>query len=269
MKSQLCTQEKLASTLYQDWATFFGTPNHMHRKIWEWVFVAEALRSNGFLRPGREGLGFAVGSEPLASAFASQGAQILATDLNTSSAVEKGWLINNEHAENKASLNERMLCDEAEFDRLVSFEFVDMNNIPPEFDGRFDFNWSSCAFEYLGSIQHGIDFVRNSMKVLKPGGISVHTTEFNVCSDDETIEEGPTVIFRKKDIQRMIDQLTDDGYKVAEMDWNMGTSPLDYHVDLPPYKQEVHLKLQLQGYTTTSIGVIIHKPHQPITVPRR
>ncbi|MEX6665619.1 cyclopropane-fatty-acyl-phospholipid synthase family protein [Pseudomonas sp. W2-17] len=261
MKSQLCTQEKLASRLYQDWAAFFGTPNHMHRKIWEWVFAAEALRCNGFLQPGQEGLGFAVGSEPLASAFASKGVKILATDLDTGEAVEKGWLINNEHAENKASLNERKLCNEAEFNRLVSFEFADMNNIPSAYEGRFDFNWSSCAFEHLGSIQHGLDFVRNSMKVLKPGGLAVHTTEFNVCSDDDTIEEGPTVIFRRKDIQLLIDQLTDDGYKVADMDWNMGTSPLDYHVDLPPYKQHVHLKLQLQGYTTTSIGLIIRKPY--------
>lgn len=260
MKSQLCTQEKLASRLYQDWASLFGTPNHMHRKIWEWVFISEALHSYGALQPGREGLGFAVGSEPLASVFASRGAAILATDLNTNAAIEKGWLINNEHAENKASLNERKLCNESDFDRLVAFQFADMNNIPSEFEGRFDFTWSSCAFEHLGSLKHGIDFVCNSMKVLKPGGVAVHTTEFNVCSNDETVESGDTVIFRRKDIQELIDRLLLDGYKVEDMDWSLGTHPLDYYVDVPPYKQQTHLKLLLGGFVTTSIGLVTHRP---------
>ncbi len=260
MKSQLCTQEKLASGLYQDWAKVFGTPNHMHRKIWEWVFISEALHSSGMLKSGKLGLGFAVGSEPLTSVFASRGAKIIATDLDTDRAAEKGWLIHNEHAETKANLNERKLCAEEEFNRLVSFQFADMNNIPAEFEGRFDFNWSSCAFEHLGSIQHGIDFVCNSMKVLKPGGVSVHTTEFNVCSNEDTIETGDTVIFRRRDIQAIIDRLSAEGYDVEEMDWSFGTSPLDYYVDLPPYKQNTHLKLMLSGYITTSIGLIVRKP---------
>lgn len=231
----------------------------MHRKIWEWVFISEALHGSGMLKPGKLGLGFAVGSEPLASVFASRGAEILATDLDTERATEKGWLDNNEHAETKAALNARMLCDAQEFNRLVNFQFTDMNNIPEEFESRFDFNWSSCAFEHLGSIQHGIDFVSNSMKVLKPGGVAVHTTEFNVCSNHDTIESGDTVIFRRRDIQALMDRLTDEGYQVEEMDWNYGTSPLDYYVDIPPYKQNPHLKLMLAGYVTTSIGLIVRK----------
>jgi 2-polyprenyl-3-methyl-5-hydroxy-6-metoxy-1,4-benzoquinol methylase len=260
MKSQLCTQEKLASELYQKWATIFGDPNFMHRKVWEWVFISEALHSSGVLRPGMSGLGFAVGSEPLTAVFASKGASILATDLDTESATEKGWLHGNQHAANKSALNARKLCEETVFNRLVNFQFADMNNIPKEFEGRFDFNWSSCAFEHLGSIQRGLDFVSNSMKVLKPGGVSVHTTEFNVCSNDETVETGDTVIFRKKDIQTLIYRLELDGYEVAEMDWSYGTSPLDYYVDIPPYKHNPHLKLMLDGYVTTSIGLIVRKP---------
>jgi hypothetical protein len=260
MKSELCTQEKLASKLYQDWAKVFGTPNHMHRKIWEWVFISEALHSSGMLAPGKLGLGFAVGSEPLTSVFASRGAKILATDLDTRRATEKGWLNNNEHAATKAALNERKLCNDADFNGLVSFQFADMNSIPKEFEGAFDFNWSACAFEHLGSIQHGIDFVCHSMKVLKPGGVAVHTTEFNVCSDEDTVETGDTVIYRRRDIQSLIDRLIGDGYHVEEMDWSFGTKPLDYYVDIPPYKQNIHLKLLLAGYVTTSIGLIVRKP---------
>jgi hypothetical protein len=260
MKSQFCTQERLSSTLYQDWAKVFGTPNHMHRKIWEWVFISEALHSSGMLAPGKLGLGFAVGSEPLTSVFASRGAKIVATDLDTRHAKKKGWLKHNEHAANKTALNQRGLCNEADFNRLVDFQFADMNSIPSELEGGFDFNWSACAFEHLGSIQHGIDFVCNAMGVLKPGGVAVHTTEFNVCSDDDTVETGGTVIYRRRDIQSLIDRLTREGYHVAEMDWSFGTQPLDYYVDLPPYKQDVHLKLMLGKYVTTSVGLIVRKP---------
>ncbi|WP_114240540.1 methyltransferase domain-containing protein [Dyella sp. C9] len=259
MQSQLCTQEKLTSGLYQDWARVFGLGNHIHRKTWEWVFICEALHSSGMLKPGKVGLGFAVGKEPLASVFASRGAQILATDLELAHATQKGWLDNNEHAANKAALNERKLCDELEFNRLVNFRSVDMNRIPREFDGKFDFNWSSCAFEHLGSIQHGIDFVCNSMRALKPGGVAVHTTEFNVCSNQDTIESGDTVIYRRRDIEALIDKLTSKGYLVEEMDWSYGTSPLDYCVDVPPYKHNPHLKLLLAGYVCTSIGLIVRK----------
>lgn len=259
MKSELCTQEKLASELYQNWARILKASDHMHRKIWEWVFVSEALHCNGMLQPGKVGLGFAVGTEPLTSVFASKGAEILATDLDTGAATEKGWLKNNEHAASKAILNSKKLCNEEDFERLVSFQFADMNDISDELQGRFDFNWSACAFEHLGSIQHGIDFVCNSMKTLKPGGIAVHTTEFNVCSNEDTVEVGDTVIFRRKDIEALISRLTDEGHEVSEMDWNYGTSPLDYYVDIPPYKQNPHLKLLLGQYVTTSIGLIIKK----------
>jgi hypothetical protein len=129
-----------------------------------------------------------------------------------------------------------------------------------EFEGQFDFNWSSCVSEHLGSTQHVIDFVYNSMKVLKPGCVSVHTTEFNVCSNVDTVETGDTVIFQRRDIQAIIDRLSAEGYDVEEMDWSFGINPLDNYVDLPPYKQNTHLKLMLSGYITTSIGLIVRKP---------
>ncbi len=78
-----------------------------------------------------------------------------------------------------------------------------MNDIPGDLEG-FDFNWSSCSFEHLGSIEKGINFLMNQLKTLKPGGWAVHTTEFNVSSDDKTIESGDTVVYRKKDIEKAV-----------------------------------------------------------------
>lgn len=230
----------------------------MHRKVWEWCFICEALDSHGCLKAGQRGLGFAVGQEPLVSIFNACGAHIVATDLDTADAASKGWIETAQHADNKAALNQRGLCDAAEFERLTGFEFADMTAIPDRYAASFDFTWSACAFEHLGSLDAGIDFVLNSMRTLKPGGIAVHTTEFNVSSELSTVESGATVIYRRSDIERLISQLQGMGHRV-EIDWDFGQLPLDYFVDIPPYSHNPHLKLRLADYTVTSLGLIITK----------
>ena len=59
----------------------------LHRKMWEWLFIAEALRERGMLAAGRSGLGFGVGQEPLVALFAAAGCDVVATDQPHESAV--------------------------------------------------------------------------------------------------------------------------------------------------------------------------------------
>jgi SAM-dependent methyltransferase len=259
MKSRICTQATLELPSFQKWAAIFGNKGHMHRKIWEWAFVCDALERGGYLARNRSGLGFAVGEETLPALFASRGCNILATDLDSDSAAESGWVETNQHANNKSSLNKKGLCDEKFFDEHVDFKFVNMKDIPKSLDGKFDFTWSSCAFEHLGSIDAGIDFVLHSLSVLKPGGIAIHTTEYNVSSNDLTVESGETVIYRKRDIERLQSAATAQGYQV-DVDYNCGSGPYDYYVDVPPYKDNPHLKLRINDFIVTSIGLIFYKP---------
>jgi hypothetical protein len=142
---------------------------------------------------------------------------------------------------------------------LTEFEFVDMRKIPGKYSQKFDFTWSACALEHLGSLDAGMDFILESMKTIKPGGVAIHTTEFNVSSEDSTIEIGDTVLYRKKDLEKLIQKARMEGFEI-DMDWNYGGQPLDYYVDIPPYQHNPHLKLLLSGYTATSVGLIISKP---------
>ena len=48
-----------------------------HRKLWELVYIAQALWSAGKLASGSRGLGFGCGKESLPSLFAKYGATIL------------------------------------------------------------------------------------------------------------------------------------------------------------------------------------------------
>lgn len=258
-ESRLCTQSELQSVDFQRWAETLREPHMvMHRKLWEWCFITDVLYEDGKLKPGNSGLGFAVGREPLVAYFASMGVSILASDLDVERAANAGWVGSNEHAASLEILNERNICPKEVFADMVRFQEIDMNNFRVDELGKFDFVWSSCAFEHLGSLEHGLKYVENAMDCVKPGGLAVHTTEFNVGSNEVTHSEGGTVIYRRRDIDDLIRRLRKQGHKVR-IRYNLGDQPADYNVDVPPYTHDVHLKLHLMGHTTTSIGLVIRK----------
>ncbi len=62
----------------------------LHRKMWEWLFIAEALRERGMLAAGRRGLGFGVGQDPLVALFAAEGCDVVATDQPPDGAAASG-----------------------------------------------------------------------------------------------------------------------------------------------------------------------------------
>lgn len=262
LKSQLCKQALLESDIFQSWLTRLGEKNGiMRRKLWEYSFIAQALDERSLLTPDITGLGFGVGQEALTSLFCSLGAIICATDLSIESAKEKGWVASNEHAASLDALNARKLCPDDTFKKNCTFRNVDMNFIPKDLRG-FDFVWSSCALEHLGSLRRGERFIYNSMDCLKPGGIAIHTTEYNVSSNLFTIGHGDTVLYRRRDIERIIRNLRAQGHDI-EMDFTPGNMPGDMYIDIPPYKYDPHLKMRFRKrfsrYNITSIGLIVQK----------
>lgn len=255
--SQACTAKQFSESAYQYWCAEIGEAPRLHRKQWEFCFILQALARCGKLAPGMRGLGFGVGREPLAAVFADRGVEVVATDLAADSAVAKGWVATSQHAANRDALNSRRLCEAGEFERRVSFRFVDMNQVDEDLTG-FDFCWSACAFEHLGSIENGLNFLRRSVECLQPGGVAVHTTEFNCSSNDDTLDHASTVLFRQKDFESVAGQLRAQGHRV-DFNFNLGSEAPDQHVDTPPYSADRHLKLQIQSWVTTSFGIIIHK----------
>lgn len=259
LKSQACTQRQVESPAFRYWATCLREKSgSLHRKLWEWCFITQALYERGMLRPDHRGLGFAVGTEPLSALFAKLGCSVLASDLDPDRAGRAGWVGTNQHASSLMQLNSRSICPDDIFAKFVQFREVDMCAIPGDLRG-FDFLWSSCAIEHLGSLQNGIDFVMNAMECLRPGGIAVHTTELNCDSDNQTIEFGSDVIYRKRDLIELADLLRTRGHLVEPFDFYLGETDADRYVDEPPYKGRTHLKLRIGQYASTSFGMIISK----------
>lgn len=236
-----------------------GLPLVFHRKYWEWVFVLHHAIRTGAVGPGKRALGFAVGAEPLPAAFARTGASVTATDAPADIGIENGWQKSGEYATRLDDLYHPDVVDRDTFERNVTFSVCDMTRIPTDLSG-YDFCWSCCSFEHLGTLEAGIDFVVESVeKTLALGGIACHTTEFNLSSDNDTVEDGPTVLYRKRDILKLIDLLERRGHTVEPFSIAPDTHVLDSFVDTPPYEAPPHLKLQLIGYVSTSIGLIIHR----------
>jgi hypothetical protein len=67
------------------------------------------------------------------------------------------------------------------------------------------------------------------------------------------------VIYRRRDIERLVAALAADGHVVAPLDFNLGKQPLDRHVDQLPYDFDRHMRLALYGYAVTSIGLVVTK----------
>jgi SAM-dependent methyltransferase len=256
--SELCKAKDWQSDWFRRWCNELREPARFHRKQWEFIYVMQSLWERGCIQKGKKGLAFAVGSEPLPSIFANYACNIVATDIYPEQGKEKGWTTGDQLCFGIESLNKRGLCDDDTLRKQVQYRAVDMNDIPADLKD-FDFNWSSCSFEHLGTIEKGVEFLKNQLKTLKPGGWAVHTTEFNVSSNEQTLDNCDTVIFRMSDIEKLVRELRRMGHKVETLDYSLGGLPEDFAVDVHPHKQDVHLKLQLNEFVVTSIGLIIQK----------
>lgn len=254
--SQACTYEQTQSPIYRAWCDEMRQPHLVHRKQWEWVYILRCLHLGGMLEDGRSGVGFGVGTEPITACAAKRGARVLATDNAFGDAAGSGWVDTNQHAQDLSSLNNSEICDPEQLASLVDFRVVDMRDVPDDITG-FDFAWSACALEHLGTLDAGFDFIRRSLDCLKPGGTAVHTTEYNVSSNDTTIERGGTVLYRRHDIERFAKSLRNDGNTVR-VTFGLGEAQQDRHIDERPYGN-CHLKVRYESYVITSFGLTVTK----------
>lgn len=255
--SQMCTGSQMEEATFIRWCEAMQVVPAAHRKIWEFCFVLATLDSNGMLRSGMRGLGFGVGQEPLPAVLAKLGLFVTATDAPIDIQAPAGWASTGQHSASLEALYRPKILPDEEFARRVEFRFVDMNAIPEDLQA-YDFCWSSCALEHLGSLEHGLRFIEESLRPLRPGGWAVHTTEFNLSSPEATIEAPDLSLYRRKDFESVASRLAAAGHQVQPLNFHPGDLAVDEHIDLPPYALP-HLKLMVAEYVTTSFGFAVRK----------
>lgn len=268
LPSSICLSQDWASAWLPYWASRIGMKPAYHRKLWEFAYIAQVLSEAGMLRSGAQGLGFGCGREPLASLFVHAGCEVLATDLQAADSRAKGWSEGEQHAGSLENIWMPNLCSSEEAAVRLHFRAVDMNAVPADLHRKFDFCWSSCALEHLGNIEKGLEFVRASARCLRPGGIGVHTTEFNVDSG-QTIETGATVLFQIGHFEELGRRLASDGIEMRPIVARQGDPFMDGYVDVPPYPDPakvgstlsvLHLRLLIGSYRSTSLGIAMRVP---------
>jgi hypothetical protein len=147
-----CTQSDMESDWVRHWCNELKTPLVFHRKLWELAYVLQAMHDAGHLAQGQRGLGFGCGREPIPSYLAALGAHVTITDLAPEDMRAAGWSKSAEYARTLDDAHADHLVDRETFDRQVTLRHVDMNDIPEDLVG-YDFCWSICALEHLGSIR--------------------------------------------------------------------------------------------------------------------
>lgn len=267
LTSRTCRQADIESAWLRHWCGRLRMLPLYHRKVWEDCFVLQALWEAGALRPGAQALGFAVGREWLPALLAGAGLHVTATDLDAGDARARDWIATGQHGDAREALFVPHLLERAAFDARVRFRPADMAALPAELTaGGFDLLWSVCALEHLGSLEAGEAFVLDAMRCLRPGGIAVHTTEHNLNAEGGTLTDGPTVLFQRRHLDRLAARLAAAGHSMLPLDTTPGEGAFDRFVDLPPYPADAsplgapdapHLRLSLDGYPITSVGLII------------
>ena len=251
--TQLCTASQYAEPAYDEIAEAMRLGRHLHRRSWEQAYIVSALANHGAIAPGRRVIGFGVGRERVPALLASRGVEVT-VDLPAGDAAR-------DPAELLAKQAELAIPDIVArdvFDGLVRFEAYGMDAMRPDFAGRFDALWSCGALHRMRSLQAGLDFVAESLSALRPGGVAVHTTDFNLVSDKETVDQPGLSLLRRRDVESLAARLRAEGHDAAPVNLHPGLADEDSLIDGPPYGLP-HLKVAAGAFIVTSLGIIVRK----------
>lgn len=202
----------------EDWfrsaAEELGQEIWPHRKFWEYIYIAVVLKQRKKIFQGSKGIVFGSGKEWLPSYLAGQGCFVTITDKQESGE----WAKTNQHGSSKWDCFRPDMVDKETFDRLVTFEAVDMNMIPSNLkQAEYDFVWSSSSLEHIGSRHLGRLFMWNAMECLKRNGVAVHTTEG--CLSGGTYDSLGFSVFGKEDFDHMVDVQSCYSSKMSPVAW--------------------------------------------------
>lgn len=209
--SKVATQKDLESDWARFWIKELSLEFAYNRKLWEYSFLLQALYSAGLLQADKRGIGFGCGLEPIPSYLTSKGCYIVASDKPDDACDGNTWRQVHAYSKSLESLHWKTIVDRDVFMEKCELQYIDMNNIFKELYGQFDFCWSICACEHLGGVKAGLNFIHNSLKVLKPGGVSVHTTEFDYMNTPGDFDTPTLCFFKREHFEKLTEEIKVEG----------------------------------------------------------
>ncbi len=252
LESKAATQADIESRWCRGWCAALRERPRYHRRLWENAFVLQALFEGGAQADGASVLAIAPGDNRILSHLSAIGVRSMVAD------------------ESLPAAREELVAQDV-FNKAVKLHS----------GGRslaglsgYDACWSIGRAGAMGSIAAGMDFVTRAMDALKPGGLAVHVFDFNFADDERTIDNWPAVLFQRSHIEALCRALGAAGHAPRRLDFHLGHQPMDRFIDLPPFDthrteafdalwrdgwQGAHLKVAIDGFATTSFGLICRK----------
>jgi len=218
----------------------------LHRKQWEFAMIYLALKKQGMLDAGKTGLSMGSGKEVILYAIASKVKHLTATDLYSSGSQWDGA--------KAADPDEYIRMDKPipVDDSKLSALHMDMRSLAFE-DTTFDFAYSACAFEHIGTDTDFLRHLDEVYRVLKDGGTYVMTTEFTFAS--KTVPIKNNYLFSAEHLGRLLadSRFTPEQHFDARITEQSANFPLPGRVDDLSYLGDHHF-----AETLVSAGVIPH-----------
>ena len=245
---------------YLYWISQLGLYPRIHNKLWQYVTLLHNawLHFGDASQPKRTAIVFGVGTEPTVAYLASLGWQVTATDYFDGD-IAATWQETDQLVTSLSDLNANGLCAPDTFAQRVRLLNMDMNDIPADFDGKYDLVWSLCALGHIGGYENGLDFIKRSAKLLKKGGLAVHTTEMDSSVDLDRLGAPNLSLYRRGDLEGVLEWLSQEGYSVPSHDLDLGEGALDTFVDVSPYRQHPHVRLDVLGHVTTPTSLVFSR----------
>jgi len=151
-----------------------------HRKVWEFAQTIHALRTHQLLDEHAVGLSVAAGRERLLFYLANQIGMVVATDMYGT-----GPFASREA--DRRFVNDQRSFEPFEF-RMERLKVLFMNALRLQFESNtFDFAYSLSSIEHFGGLGAAIQSLREMVRVVKPGGLVIVTTEVRL-NDRPSIE---------------------------------------------------------------------------------
>jgi hypothetical protein len=72
------------------------------------------------------------------------------------------------------------------------------------------------------------------------------------------VDNAETVLFRERDIRSFQTAVTLAGHDMTT-NFELGSELIDQHIDVAPFSSNLHLKMSIGRYVSTSFGIIVRK----------
>ena len=248
--SQLCTAAQCEEPAFKEILQAMAMLPRLHRGVWQHVYVVSVLATLGCIAPGRSALGLGVRRERIPALLASRGVAVVA--------IADPGRVPDQEARGGLHLFHPEVVHLEDFEALAHYHEADLRDPRADLGAGYDAVWSCALAQHMGSVERVLGFLERSLDVLKPGGVAVHTFDFNISSDDQTVDRADFAIPRRRDMEALALRLKRAGHEMLPLNLHPGHDTADGVVDVPPYGLP-HLKIEVGEHVVTSLGLAIRK----------